>query len=343
MHDSDILILKGHEVISLLAGRENQMIEIIREAYEAHAAGGSSLPQSTFLRFPDRPRQRIIALPAYLGGDFEAAGIKWISSFPSNLELGMDRASAVIILNSMQTGRPQAIIEGSIISAKRTAASAALAARYLQQDHRASRVGVIGCGLINFETVRFLLASSPEINELTLFDLDPVRAAHFKEACQTLSAEISIRIVKDINVVLKNSTLISLATTALDPHIRDLSACAPGSVLLHISLRDLTPETILKSENIVDDIDHVCRAQTSVHLAEQIKGDRGFIRCTLADISTGRAVQRGDKNGVAIFSPFGLGVLDIAVGQFIYELAQELKQGTVIQSFLPEAWNQTIG
>jgi ornithine cyclodeaminase len=339
VHDSNILILRGHEVASLLAGRENELIEVTRLAYETHAAGGGSLPQSTFLHFPGQPRRRIIALPAYLGGGFEVAGAKWISSFPSNLSKGLDRASAVIILNSAQTGRPQAVIEGSIISSKRTAASAALAARSLQQGRQASRVGIIGCGPINFEIVRFLSASNPEMNELLLFDLDAARADRFKEACHKLSADISVRTVKGVSAALVDATLVSLATTAVQPHIKDLSVCASNSALLHISLRDLAPETLLSTDNVVDDVDHVCRAQTSLHLAEQLVGNRDFIRCTLADITSGRAAPRKDDDGIVVFSPFGLGILDIAVGQLVYELAQERRQGTIIQSFLPDPWS----
>ncbi|HEX8475510.1 MAG TPA: 2,3-diaminopropionate biosynthesis protein SbnB [Pyrinomonadaceae bacterium] len=343
MHDGDILILKGQEAAALLAGRENELIDIVRRAYEAHTTGDSSLPHSTFLHFPNEPRQRIIALPAFLGGDFGVAGIKWVASFPSNLEKGMDRASAVVILNSTQTGRPQVIIEGSIINAKRTAASAALAARFLQDKQKASRVGIIGCGFINFEVVRFLLASSPEINELVLFDLDTTRANKFKDDCRKLSAEISIQVVKDIGTVLKSTTLVSLATTALKPHIDDLSMCAPSTTLLHVSLRDLSPEVILSSDNIVDDISHVCRANTSVHLTEQLVGHREFIRCTLGDVTLGNATPRRDAESIAVFSPFGLGILDIAVGQYIYELARRAQQGTVIESFLPEPWSARDG
>jgi len=336
MRDGDIAILRGSEVRAVLAGRELELIQAVRIAYETHGDGDSSLPHSTFLPFPGQPRDRIIALPAYLGGACRIAGVKWVSSFPDNLHLGVDRASAVVILNSPQTGRPEAVLEGSVISAKRTAASAALAAQCLLSGSQVGRVGMIGCGLINFEIARFLLAVLPEAETFVLFDKDEARAKQFEN--KKIFDGVAVEIAKDVKAVLHNCPLISIATTALTPHIGELRQCPRQSAILHISLRDLTPEVILSCDNVVDDIDHVCRAQTSVHLAQQLVGHRKFIRCTLADILRGRAPARNGSETFSVFSPFGLGVLDLAVGKLVRDLALQQGLETVIGSFLPGSW-----
>lgn len=338
MNDGDILILKGHEVDELLTGRELQLMQTVGKAYEIHQAGQSSLPHSTFLRFPNDDQNRIIALPAYLGGDFEVAGMKWISSFPENLNRGLERASAVMVLNSALTGRPEAILEGSLISAKRTAASAVLAAKTLMVDREISTVGLVGAGFINFEVVRFLVASCAELRKLRLFDLDSERATQFQNKCQETFDRLEVEVTRDIKDAFRNTSLISLATTATTPYIDDLSHCDPGTVVLHVSLRDLSPEVILACDNIVDDVDHVCRASTSVHLAEQVVGNRDFIRCTLAEILRGSAGARRDEESIAIFSPFGLGVLDLAVGALVRDLAIANRIGTTLNSFIRETW-----
>jgi ornithine cyclodeaminase len=260
------------------------------------------------------------------------AGVKWIASFPENHDKGLERASGVLILRSPVTGRPQAVLDASVVSAQRTAASAALAAQTLQGQPKAQQVGIIGCGLISFVTVRFLLAACPEIRSIVIHDIDDARAQSFKEKCRGISAEVEIETARTIDAVLKGASLVLFATTALEPYVTDLSSCAPGATILHISLRDLSPEVILSCDNIVDDVDHVCRAQTSVHLAEQCVGSRDFIRGTLALVVRGIIPPRVDEK-ITVFSPFGLGVLDIAVGKFVIDRAAASGRGTVIEGF----------
>lgn len=333
MADENLLILRGDEVASLLEGRGAEVMESVRRAYLAHGAGMTSLPHSTFLRFPDDESNRIIALPAFLGDGFSLAGVKWISSFPGNLRKGVARASAVMVLNSTETGRPTAMMEASLVSAQRTAASAALAARVLVEGEP-EVAGLIATGVINLEVARFLRVAFPALRRFVLFDLDAERAEAFaaelrKEGCEA-------EVLGSLEAVLRATPLVSFATTAIRPHV-DLSACPPGAVVLHVSLRDLTPEAVLGADNVVDDVDHAVRANTSLHLAEQLTGNRDFIRCTLAELLAGTAPPKTDPDAVTVFSPFGLGILDLAVGKLACDLALERGTGTVVPSFFPAA------
>jgi 2,3-diaminopropionate biosynthesis protein SbnB len=333
MAKDGILILSGDDVATLLAGREAEVIDIVEQAYVAHRKGESSLPHSTFLRFPANDTDRIIGLPAYLGDGFDVAGIKWISSFPGNVQRGMERASAVLILNSCATGRPEAILEASLISARRTAASAASAARALLEGRAPERIGLIGTGVINTEIARFLAAVFPKTRRFLVFDLDAARAGTFAATLAALLGGAEVARAASLAEVLAASPLVSFATTAIRPHVTDLSLCPPGAVLLHVSLRDLSPESILPLDNVVDDPDHVCRAETTMHLAERATGGRAFIRCTLADILQGTAPARRGDGSIAVFSPFGLGVLDVALGKRVAEWAEAAGRGTFVHLF----------
>lgn len=331
-----MLILTADQVRQALDGAEQEMLLAVRQAYVAHARGRTALPHSVFLRFPDDDRNRIIGLPAYLDAGQPLAGMKWIASFPGNVAAHRPRASATMILNSMRTGAPEAILEASTISARRTAASAALAAHTLSGSISDTGVTLVGCGVINFEVLRFLRVTRPELRAVTLFDLDADRAAAFADRVAAHWPELTVRVAGGIGDALAAHRLVVLATTASVPHL-PAEHCRPGTLILHLSLRDLTPETILSATNVVDDPDHVCRAATSLHLAEQQTGHRDFIDASLGDLLVEDRPFQRDEHGLTVFSPFGLGVLDLAVANLVRTTAERLGIGTELADFLPAA------
>ncbi|WP_089718927.1 2,3-diaminopropionate biosynthesis protein SbnB [Candidatus Entotheonella palauensis] len=333
-----VMLLQGDEVDELLMGQETAILEAVKQAYQTHARQQTDMPPDGFLRFPGKERERIIAKVAYLGGDFDVAGIKWVSSFPGNLELGLERASAALILNSTETGRPMAMMESSIISARRTGAGAALAARHLYPQEQVTSVALVGCGLINFETLRFLLTVYPMLETVHLYDLSAERAQQFCRKAQQLAPKVRCEIQATFEAVLKTSPIVAMATTAVTPHIDDLAGHQDHAVVLHTSLRDFSPQLILQGDNIVDDVDKVCSNQTSVHLAEEQVGHRNFIRSTIGDILNGDAPQHDTTKPFVIYSPFGLGILDIAVAHVTYQLAKTQQAGIFLESFLPKSW-----
>ncbi|MEH1016389.1 2,3-diaminopropionate biosynthesis protein SbnB [Micromonospora sp. CPCC 206060] len=327
------MLIIGHAVVrDVLDGADARVVDLVRQAYLWHEKGRTSLPHSVFLRFPDAPRNRIIGLPAYLGSEPPSAGMKWISSFPANIDRGLDRASAAIVLNSLDTGAPTALIEGSVISARRTAASAALAADLLTAARRPDGVALIGCGLINREVLRFLTVTLGPLPALTLHDTDPRRAAAFAADAATLLPNATVTVVDRAERALAAHRLTSIATTASEPHL-DLAACPSDAVVLHLSLRDLHPAALLAARNVVDDPDHVCRERTSLHLAEQSTGGRDFIHTTIGRLAGGAAPPPGD--GPVVVSPFGLGVLDIALAEHVRTVAASRGLGVRIDDFVP--------
>ncbi len=325
MSDDVLLVVTAADVASLLDGEDATIMALVAAAYASHGAGRSVVPHSAFLRFPAR-RDRIIALPAYLGGAFEVAGLKWIASFPDNVERGLERASGLVVLNSLATGQPRAIVEGALLSAKRTAASAAVAALALHAGPAPHTIGMLGCGRINFETLRFLRHVWPCLQHVRVCDLSATRAETFAAHGREAFAEVSFEAVSDWRLLVEGCALVSIATTAMTPHIDDLGD-GPLRTVLHLSLRDLTPRVVLAADNVVDDVEHVCRAETSLHLAERSSGHRRFIRCALSDVLAGTHAPKWDYESRTIFSPFGLGILDIAVANFVCDRAEACGRG----------------
>src|SRR5947208_7476130 len=331
----ELSVINGKTVFDIVHAHRAECIGIVREAYLAHADGQSVNPDSYFLRFPGKPDCRIIALPAYLGNGFDVVGLKWIASYPGNIQRGFSPASAVLVLNNYDTGYPFAILASSIISAARTAASAALAAYWLSgQARRAHSLGIVGTGFIVRYVYDFHVDTGWEIEEVRLYDKSPLESEKFRNTACRLEHHRTVTVVPDVAQLLRASDLILFTTVASAPHITDAALLEHNPVALHISLRDLAPEILLRSQNVVDDVEHVMKANTSPHLTEQQTGDRSFVTGTLADIMLER--RSVDRSRPIIFSPFGMGMLDLAVGKWVYDRAVAAGQDLRLSDFFCE-------
>ncbi|MEV0007552.1 2,3-diaminopropionate biosynthesis protein SbnB [Streptomyces sp. NPDC051840] len=326
-------ILGRDDVRAALNGLETTVLDAVRTAYLLHGRGRSQVPFSTFLRPPETPGSRIISLPAHLGGPAPVMGLKWISSFPANVEQGLQRASSLQILNDLETGYPTALLEGSQISASRTAASAALAARALHGDREVTTVGLVGCGTINHRVAGYLTLTHPAVETVVLQDAVPGRAEALAAELSETHPGITFR-AGDLAEALTAQT-VSVATTDsgywLD--LADFPGRPDGQVVLHLSLRDLNTSSVLGAYNVVDDTEHTVREQTSLHRAEQETGHRDFVHAEIADVLEGTATL--PETGTVVFSPFGLGILDLAVADAVLTAAAAAGIGSEVSGFDP--------
>ncbi|WP_062386128.1 2,3-diaminopropionate biosynthesis protein SbnB [Pseudomonas abietaniphila] len=334
---SDFHVIPGAVIKDILDRQSHTMVARIEQVYLQHHDGLTLNPDSYFLRFPKQPANRIIALPASLEGDDAVAGIKWISSFPGNVAQQKPRASAVVILNDRETGYPYACLEGAQISAVRTAASAVSGAYWLNgQSHKAGSVGFVGAGVIARNIARMLAVENWEIGQAVVHDFDEASAKALTgyveqiDLCTARSGSLHEALAAD---------LVIFATTAGEPYVKPPTGFSAGQVVLNISLRDIAPQLLLSANNLCDDVEHCMKANTSPHLAEQLTGNRNFMNGTLAGLMRGEVALDPDK--ASIFSPFGLGVLDLALSKFIVDTALAESSAVAIDSFFGETlrWN----
>ncbi len=203
-------------------------------------------------------------------------------------------------------------------------------------------------GLIARYIHTFLAATGWTFDEIGVHDLSADSAAGFRgyleqsgpgsgtgqSGTQQSGTASRITVYDRAEDLIRSSDLIVFATIAGQPHVSELSWFEHNPLVLHVSLRDLAPEILLASANVVDDVEHCLKANTSPHLAEQLTGNRDFLLGTLDDVMAGRVTVPADRP--VVFSPFGLGVLDLAVGKYVYDEVARSGELHVIDEFFHE-------
>ncbi|MFQ6042994.1 MAG: 2,3-diaminopropionate biosynthesis protein SbnB [Candidatus Poribacteria bacterium] len=324
MKSTQILWLSQSDVCACGVNDIHRNISIVEEALRTHQQGNIAQPLKPYLRWPDSTGSfpnRIIAMPAYLGGDFQVAGIKWIGSFPSNHQLGLPRASAIIVLNDVETGFPIAILEGSQISAARTGAIAGISAKYLAAPLETYTVALLGAGVISRWDAR-TIAKVVDIEELRIFDLVEERTAEFQNE-MSRELEIPIHPKNSAESAVRGADIIVPATTAKEPYIPP-DWVKPGALICNISLQDVLPETILKSKIVVDDWAQANREGKVIHqMYQNHLIDESDIYATLGEIVAGcqPGRVRNDTDTIFYVNPMGMAIEDIAIAHRIYEFA----------------------
>lgn len=328
--DQHFSVIGADRVQPILDRLGPDLIDLVEQAYRSYGNGDAVNPDSYFLRFPSDPLSRIIALPAALFGNESAvSGIKWISSFPLNHSRGLPRASAVLILNDAITGFPFALLESACISAYRTAASAVLGARVIREKTRTSpkTISVVGAGYIAETILKMFRLDGWNFDRVDVHDLNEPAARKMRDqiACGDQKAEIV-----DLGAAL-DGDIVLFTTTSSSPYVPADAHFRTDQIILNISLRDLPADVILQSNNIFDDVDHCLKSNTSPHLAEQASGNRDFVTGTVIQLMDNACML--DPQKATVYSPFGMGILDLSLGLKIYREASRNGLLTLIPSF----------
>jgi len=306
----------------------NELTDVIQKATALIRDDDFSQPVKPYLRYRNM-NNRIIAMPAFVGGDIYMAGIKWIASFPANITYGLSRAHSVTILNEANTGRPLSIINTALISAIRTAAVSGFFIREIIRRRNPGKkyaVGIAGFGIIgrtHLEMIRSILGQ--QLGDVYVFDIRPV----------AISDEMPD--VPGVNFILADSWQqayreadIFLTCTVSKERYIDLEPVR-GSLQLNVSLRDYMPGLIRYMDYVfVDNWDEVCRENTDIermHIEGGLEKERTLPITALLD---NNRPDWADDSAVVMFNPMGMAVYDIAVASYYYNKAVENNMGTIL-------------
>ncbi|MFX3634234.1 MAG: 2,3-diaminopropionate biosynthesis protein SbnB [Candidatus Pristimantibacillus sp.] len=310
----------------------DRLVDLINTAAAAHALGECAQPIKPYLKFGNE-RNRIIAMPAYVSRPIRAAGLKWIASFPDNIASGLPRAHSVTLVNDPDTGAPAALIKGSLISAIRTAAvSAALLQSLLTAAPRTDlEVAIIGMGPIGRMHAQMLnsLFGNHRVARIRAYDQRDIDVEQWLNGLADFS--IPVERSNSWQEAYREADLVFTCTASIERYIDE--APKPSSLLMHISLRDYSLQTLAGvGAIIVDHWEEVCRADTDIERLHQYQGLQAEHTVSLATVlENPQLVMPSIDSGKAmLFAPMGLAVFDIAIAAYYVSIAEALGIGIML-------------
>lgn len=332
-----LLYLNRTDVIRAGGASSNLYMEALLQAFIQHAQGKVVQPLKPYLRVANDAvhiADRIIAMPAFIGGAEPVAGIKWIGSKHDNqARYGWERASALIILNDPDTNYPLAVMEGGLISGMRTAAVTALAARSLARQNF-QKVACIGCGLIAQMHMRILLDQFPAITTVALFDLDPSAPNRLIAEIQPQFPAVKFQAMTSAERAVRSGEVVVACTVTDQPYLQ-FEWLQKGTFLSNISLMDVHKEVFLQVDKVVvDDWDQCNREKKIINqLVLEARFSREQLHAELGEILSGQRPGRETDDEIILLNPIGIAIEDIACAQSIYRGALAKQIGTWLQLY----------
>lgn len=332
----ELIYLNKQDIINVGGYKSEIYVQAIKQALALHSEKNFSQPLKPYLKTNKKDEHiadRIIAMPAYLG-EPSISGIKWIGSkFSNPTKKNMERASALIILNDPETNFPIAILEGSVISAMRTAAVTVVATEYLAKKGF-QHLSVIGCGLIAKMQINSLLEQFDHIKNVHLFDLDLQKAEMFGKEMQQRFSHVVFQIHQSAQSAVENAEVLVTCTVTDQPYIK-AEWIQKGTFVSNISIMDIEKEAFLRADKVVvDDWDQSNREKKIINqLVLEGKFSKEMLHAELGDIITNKKAGRETDEEIIILNPMGMAIEDISCAYEIYKKARQEKIGTTLSLY----------
>lgn len=356
LSESDMIKAGVTDVVKCTDCMEELLKLLDKGDYRMGGDNGNS--HGCMVRFPDKPQfegmpkngpdRRFMAMPAYVGGKFQRAGMKWYGSNVENKEKGIPRSILMMMLNDKDTGAPLSLMSANLVSAYRTAAIPGVGVKHLAVKN-AKVLGIVGPGVINTITIKTFAALRPTLDTLKIkgrgrASID--RCIEFvKKECPQFK---NIIVCDTLEECVRDCDILSFAISTPEPGAaypvvkrewikKGALFCCPGAI-------DFEDEFLIKDAKLVVDNIKLYEAWAEEYpyptfgtisilgakfmdLYHDNKLDKEAIT-DLGAILNGSAAGRKDDDEVIVYSVGGMPVEDVAWGSEVYDYAVEHGIGT---------------
>ena len=340
MTGADLLFVSQEDVVAAGGLDMDGTIAVVEDALQLHAKGEAIAPRKSSIMWSDdldsdERLGRVMAMPAYVGGDMDVIGVKWIPSVPDNAMRGLPRGIGIILLSDRETGMPIAVLDGTVVSAMRTGAISGIAARALANPG-SSVAALLGAG-VQARTQLMALERTLDLDEVRVYDVAADRAAAFCE--RERRDAVHLIPVDDPAEACAGSAVVVAATMADEPFVPP-EWLDEGAVFISISSLDPTLELIDSCDVLVTDVWEHETGHHSRPFARALAA--GIVRreqvIELGQLLIGSVPGRTATTQRILVSPVGLGIEDVAEAWRVVRRARELGLGTPLRLWEEPVW-----
>jgi len=307
-----------------------EVIDVVEKGMSEFGKDSCQLPVKIHVN--TRPQTYINAMPAYIGGDQDITGMKWVAGYPENRGKGLPVTWGIMVMNDADTGAVKAIMDGRWITSIRTAAVAAITAKYCKVKNTTAMT-IIGAGEQGKWNARLFKIVIPELKKIYIGDLYPAAIDAYIAKMQPLLPDVEIipiRSDEERQAAIDDSQILMTATQRGDKPLIYVENLHKGMLGIPLESTAWDGKTYTWSDRFVcDDWNLV---QCYLDDGKYTDGLDKFIGNyqKLGKIINGEAVGRASEDEFVIASSHGISISDVAVGDLILRKAEEKGIGTML-------------
>jgi ornithine cyclodeaminase/alanine dehydrogenase len=301
-----------------------EIIRIVEEAFREKAAGRTEMPPKLGVHL--QKDAFIHAMPAYLQ-TMKAAGVKWVAGFPDNPRRGLPYISGLLVLNDSETGFPISVMDCTWITAKRTGAATAVAAKHLARDD--SRVlGVLGCGVQGRSNLEALMVVCKNLEHVKAYDTNGknlheyVKEMTALHGISTTPVESPKKAVESCDIVVTSGPILKKPQPIIEESwFRDGGLACPLDFDSYWK-----PEAMHSVHKFCTDD----RNQLAYYKTQGYFADLPDVYADLSEITTGAKPGRESPVERIMAMNLGLAIEDIATAIYVYREAKKANVGRTL-------------